>query len=236
MLSIVIPALNEEKYLKRLLKRLQAQTFKDFEIIVADADSKDRTKAVARYGGARVVRGGYLPKGRNVGARATKGEIILFLDADVFFEKDFLEKALKEFQERKLDLASFRLIPLSRSYWPKLFFNLFFNYPLMLFSGKWCRGSMAILVKKNLHKKLGGFDEKSIVCEDHDYIKRGSQEGTFAPLRKSWVFFSLRRFYQEGWIRTSFQYLFFEIHLIFLGPVRKEFFRYRYDYPKDKII
>jgi len=48
MLSIIIPALNEENYLPRLLDCFKKQNFKDYEIIVADADSKDKTREVAR--------------------------------------------------------------------------------------------------------------------------------------------------------------------------------------------
>ena len=48
MISIVIPTLNEEKYLSKLLKSIKNQTFKDYEIIVSDNNSKDNTKKIAK--------------------------------------------------------------------------------------------------------------------------------------------------------------------------------------------
>ena len=83
MLSIVIPTFNEEKFLPHLLKSLKEQTFKDFEIIVADNNSTDATRSVAINVGAKVVKGGLPARGRNNGAKVARGEWLLFLDADV---------------------------------------------------------------------------------------------------------------------------------------------------------
>ena len=47
MLSIIVPTLNEERYIGRILRSLKNQTFKDFEVIIVDADSKDKTKKKA---------------------------------------------------------------------------------------------------------------------------------------------------------------------------------------------
>jgi len=49
MLSIIIPTLNEEKFLPHLLKSLKDQTFKDFEIIVADNNSTDITRSIDMF-------------------------------------------------------------------------------------------------------------------------------------------------------------------------------------------
>lgn len=85
MLSIVIPTLNEEWYLGRLLDSIEEQDYEDYEIIVADSESEDDTVEKARSHGCRIVnvdkRGpGH---GRNKGAEKAKGDKILFLDADV---------------------------------------------------------------------------------------------------------------------------------------------------------
>ena len=112
MLSIIIPALNEEKQIGPLLKLLKNSSFpKDCEIIVADAGSKDRTAAIARSFGCVVVKGGLPAVGRNTGARTAKGELLLFLDSDVTVSENFLENSLSEFKKRNLVCASYRLIP-----------------------------------------------------------------------------------------------------------------------------
>jgi glycosyltransferase involved in cell wall biosynthesis len=55
-ISIVIPTYNEEKYLPRLLKQIKQQDFTDYEIIVADNNSKDKTRSIAKRFGARITK------------------------------------------------------------------------------------------------------------------------------------------------------------------------------------
>ena len=105
MLSIIIPTYNEEKYLPKLLKCVKKQTYKNYEIIVADADSADKTRQIAKKYGCRVVKGGMPAIGRNNGAKAAKGDILLFLDADSLIGKDFVKDSLKDIEIRKLDVA-----------------------------------------------------------------------------------------------------------------------------------
>ena len=83
MLSIVIPTMNEEEVLPKLLASIKSQDFDDYEIIISDNFSKDRTREIAESYGARVVDGGMPGPGRNRGAEAAKGDKLLFLDADV---------------------------------------------------------------------------------------------------------------------------------------------------------
>ncbi|MBU0615524.1 MAG: glycosyltransferase, partial [Nanoarchaeota archaeon] len=109
MLSIIIPTLNEEKHLPRLLDSITRQRFKDYEIIVADNNSKDKTRDIAKKFGAKVVPGGLPAKARNLGAKAAKGNILLFLDSDVILSKGSLNKAVTEFTQRNLTVALFTL-------------------------------------------------------------------------------------------------------------------------------
>src|SRR3989344_830900 len=91
--SFIIPTRNEGDYLEGCLKSIKKQTIKDYEIIIVDSYSKDNTVATARKYGAKVLfekrRGPAVA--RNTGAKKTKGEILIFPDADVRFEKNFLE-------------------------------------------------------------------------------------------------------------------------------------------------
>ena len=234
MLSIVIPALNEENYLPRLLNCLKKQSFKDYELIVADGDSKDRTRIIAQTFGCKVVRGGLPAKGKNEGAKIAKGDLLLFLDADVFLPRDFLYLTLKEFKKRNLDIATFSLVPLSDKRGPKILFNFFYNYPLRILEDKWTHGAMGILIKKELHKTLGGFDEEIKIGEDHYYVQQGSKLGKFGVIKTTKIFSSLRRFRREGWIRIGLKYGLTEAYMKLFGPVKKEIFKYEFNYPKDK--
>ncbi len=172
MLSIIIPTLNEEKYLPLLLESIKGQNFKgEYEVIVADADSKDKTIEIAKNYGCKIIPGGLPAKGRNEGAKEAKGDLLLFLDADVILPGDFLEKSIKEFQERKLAAASFTLTPRGKKIF-KILFNIFYNFPIIVLEKFLPHGAMAILVKKNIHKRLGGFDEK--IFAGRSYLRSSS--------------------------------------------------------------
>ena len=82
-LSIVIITKNEQQYLPRLLHSIKMQEFKDYEIIVSDAQSTDKTRAIAKSFGCKIVEGGLPSVGRNNGAKVANAPLILFLDADV---------------------------------------------------------------------------------------------------------------------------------------------------------
>ncbi len=107
MLSIIIPALNEEKYLPLLLKSIRRQQFFDYEIILADAGSEDKTIEIAKRYNCRIVPGGLPAKGRNEGAKKAKGDPLFFLDADTILPDGCLKSALEEFEKRSLDIGIF---------------------------------------------------------------------------------------------------------------------------------
>ena len=112
-LSIIIPALNEEKSLPLLFESIKDQEFKDYEIILADAGSTDKTLEIAKKYDVRVIKGGLPAVGRNAGAKVAQGEWLLFLDSDVFLSSNFLKLLLEEAQETGADAATCAVIPLS---------------------------------------------------------------------------------------------------------------------------
>src|SRR4029079_11859036 len=96
--SVIIPAFHEATYIDRLLQALTRQNYKDFEVIVSDAQSKDGTKEVVESFRSRLnikfveappLGPGY---GRNAGAKKATGEWLMFLDADVDIDDpDFIK-------------------------------------------------------------------------------------------------------------------------------------------------
>lgn len=240
MLSIIIPTFNEEKYLPFLLESIKKQNFNDLEIIIADAGSKDKTIEIAKKLGCQITKGGLPAKGRNEGAKSAKGDLLLFLDGDTILPEDFFKKALKEFQERNLDVASFCLEPFSRpnlgqnlggwvrSQFKKLLFDIFYNFPILVSEKILAHGAQAILVKKEIFEKVGGFDEEIKFAEDHSFMRKASKISNFGILRKVRVFSSLRRFEKEGWIKTYLKYFLAEIYMIFFGDIKKDIFKYKF--------
>ncbi len=236
MLSIIIPTLNEEDYLPLLLNSIKKQNFKeDLEIIVADADSRDETIKIARSFGCKVVSGGLPARGRNEGAKIAKGEWLLFLDADVILPKNFLEKLLTEAKKRKLDVASLMLEPQTEKKMIKFLIECFYNIPIKKIEKILPFGAMGILVKKAVHQTIGGFNERIKIAEDHDYVKRAAKVGNFGVLRDVRISISLRRFYQDGWLRTGIVYLLAGIYYNFGGTIKSDIFKYKFGhYTKTK--
>jgi len=236
MLSIVIPALNEEKYLPLLLESIKRQDFKDCEIILADAGSKDKTIEIAQKYNCVIVSGGLPAKGRNEGAKIAKGELLFFCDADVVLPDNFFEKALAEFNGRNLDIASFCLSPIPKSIISSFFINLFYNYPIILLEKFLPHAAMGIFIKKELFKKIGGFDETVKLAEDH-YLARMAVklfQAKFGIIKSVKIYVSDRRFKTDGWIHTGIKFFLCELYMVFLGPVRSDIFKYKFGHHEKK--
>jgi len=225
--SIVIPTYNEEKYLPKLLDSIDKQTVGPTEVIVSDAFSEDKTREIAKKYGCKVVDGGLPAVGRNSGAKVAKSEIILFLDADVVLPKDFLEKTISEMTERGLDMASCFLKPTTRSKVDLAFYSAFNYYCKITTKIHPHIPGSCIFIKKYLHQKINGFDETIVMCEDQDFVKRASKFGKFAFLKSFKIPFSERRMIREGKIKFALKYFAMEMHLIFLGKIKRDLFDYK---------
>lgn len=234
MLSIIIPTLNEEKYLLLSLESIKKQSFRDYEIIVADAGSKDRTIEIAKKYNCRIVPGGRPAKGRNEGAKAAKGDLLLFLDADLFLPEKFLERALNEFKKRNLDIASFRLLPAEKNKIATFCFFFFYNLPVILLEKILPHAAMGILIKKELFDKINGFDEDIALAEDHYLSRKAKKIGKFGIIRDAKIFVSIRRFEKDGWFKTYLKYFLCELHMLFLGPVKSDIFKYKFGHYNKK--
>jgi len=229
MLSIIIPTLNEEKFLPFLLDSIQKQDFKiEHKIIIADAQSRDKTVEIAKSYGCKIVKGGLPAKGRNEGAKVAQGDLFLFLDADVILPKNFFEKVFQEFKERNLDIATFILYPQSSKKTKKLLFNIFYNWPILVFEKVLSHASQAILVKKDVFQKLGGFDEEIKFAEDHSFVRKAKKIGNFGILRSVRILSSLRRLEKEGWVLTYLKYVLAEIYTLLLGDIKRDIFNYKF--------
>jgi glycosyltransferase involved in cell wall biosynthesis len=102
LVSVIIPAFNEQDYLPQLIKALHNQSYENIEIIISDNASTDKTAEVAKSMGARVIRveEKNLSLVRNKGAEIANGEILFFLDSDSLPENYYVEKMVKELKGR----------------------------------------------------------------------------------------------------------------------------------------
>jgi glycosyltransferase involved in cell wall biosynthesis len=226
MISIIIPTLNEEKHLLLLLESLKNQTFRDFEVIVSDAGSKDKTLEIAKKWGCKTVKGGLPPYARNRGAEAAKGDILVFFDADVYLPKDFLEKTIKEFKERNLGLAGCYSLPLSDKPMDFILYGIANVYLRLTQIFIPQVAGYCIFIKKKIHEEIGGFNEEMKLNEDFDYAKRASKKGKGRFLKSAKIPISVRRLDKEGRLRLSLKYLACTIYFLLFGGIKKSIFNY----------
>jgi glycosyltransferase involved in cell wall biosynthesis len=199
MVSIVVPAFNEAVYLPRLLASIEAQDYKDREIIVADNGSRDGTRDLAKKHGARVVHGGIPGVGRNRGAAAARGDTLLFLDADTVLPDGFISKIIARFERDFIDICVPWIRPIDGS---KPIYRTIFQFSNTFFKLMETiqpQGlGICMLVTRRLHDRIGGFSESIRVSEDFDYIKRASRVGRFRVYPHVFVYHSVRRYQREG--------------------------------------
>lgn len=230
MLSIIIPTLNEEKYLPLLLAAIKRQSFSDYEIVVSDGKSEDSTISIARDAGCRVVEdeGRSPARQRNMGARVAKGDTILFLDADSLLPDNFLPAAYEEFRNKNLSAAGFYLHFNS----PKRVYRCIEPaFRVMSYLGQYfypASVGVGIMAAKNAHDTIKGFDESIYIGEDYDYINRLAGVGRYRMITSTFLFFSVRRLEKEGVLPVLWKWFVGGIYFIIRGPIRHKIVKYEF--------
>ena len=112
-ISVIIPAYNAEDYLKNCVESVRKQTFQDWELLIIDDGSRDRTRAICDECAAaddriRVFhkKNGGVSSARNLGLREAKGDYIAFLDVDDRFEFRCLETLWSALEQSGADTAA----------------------------------------------------------------------------------------------------------------------------------
>jgi glycosyltransferase involved in cell wall biosynthesis len=226
--TVVVPALNEAERLPLLIDTLERQTRRPDQIVIADAGSTDGTREIGERRGAQVVDGGKPAAGRNAGARVATKDLVLFLDADDELSDDFIGVAVQEFVERGLVVGTAFVEPIERT--PENIFacevvNLYLD--VMQYVSPHAPG-FCILVQRDVHHRIGGFDETVVLAEDHDYVQRAAEKGKFRVLRSQRVGTSMRRIEKEGLVRLAFKYLYCELYVVTGRPIREVPFDYEF--------
>lgn len=230
MLSIIIPTLNEEKYLPSLLKSIKAQNFSDYEIIVSDGFSQDKTKEIALKNNCIFVQDKKRSpaRQRNKGAAVAKGDVLLFLDADTVISGNLLPTAYDEFKRRHLSVAGFYLFFNS----PRFIYRIIeVVYQSVCFFGQFFFPSsvgVGIMADKKVHDSLKGFDDSIFIGEDYDYIKRLAKSGKYRMIRSAFLYFSVRRLEKEGVLRVLWKWFKGGVYFLVRGPIRKRIVKYEF--------
>lgn len=224
--SIIIPALNEEKFLPRLLESLVVQSEKNFEVIVVDGKSKDGTVAAANSFKKKLPSCTVtispiqsLPEQRNLGASIARGEWLVFVDADSILLPYFLCQIASYVADFSPDFFTSWMRPDSEEMGDAilvLFWNLVLE-GLIRIKRQLAPGPLTI-VKRTLFNEIGGYDRSHDFNEDVDFSLRMYRHGIpLKILRETLYIVSLRRLRAQGKLRVAQQYVQASLPILFLN-------------------
>ena len=205
-LSVVIPALNEERHLRQLLSDIRQQSLKPEEVIVVDAGSSDATIRIAKLSCTAVLHGEPpVARGRNLGGYASTGDLIFFLDADTRLPQNFFEEFVCEVERRRLDIACPRYLPYGPS--PTIrAIHAFWNALLKGFEKTLPSGAgHCIALRSKLFRESSGFDP-SLKFDDIELVRRLAKGARFGLVGTN-VLVSDRRYREQGILRTFLLHL-----------------------------
>jgi 4,4'-diaponeurosporenoate glycosyltransferase len=158
--SIIVPARNEAHNLPHLLRSLAAQPVKPSQLIVVDDGSTDRTAELAREHGATVIPSQPLPDGWrgkpwacHQGAQAATGDLLLFVDADTWFEPGGLARALASHKSGAFSIGPYHAV--QRPYED---LSLFFNLNMILGTVPNGLFGQMLLVDRESYRRIGGHE------------------------------------------------------------------------------
>lgn len=169
MISLIVPCLNEEKNIPGFLGSLNFQTYWNFELVVVDGGSTDRSRILlsifpkffemtALINERRNL--GFI---RNLGAEASRGDILLFSNSDAVYPRTFLEDILESFEDPRLLALSGRTIPLNAGSLTKCSYFAF-DKLRALFSrlGKFSPSGNFLAISRDAFFDVGGFPEDPV--------------------------------------------------------------------------
>lgn len=171
LVSIIIPTLNEAENISNCLNSIKKQKYKNFEIIVVDNQSTDKTTTIAgKFTPYIYTYGPERSSQRNYGASKAKGKYLLFLDADMQVTNNCIKEAIQKIRDKK-NIIAFPEKSIGQNFWGKsIAFERNLYQKEKLLAG-------ARLLPEQLFAKLKGFDENLIAGEDWDITLRARKLG-----------------------------------------------------------
>ena len=213
MISVVVPTYNEEKNIARCLESLNEQSIarEDYEIIVVDGHSRDKTVSVAKRYADKVImqKSKGVGGARNDGVGFAKGEIIATTDADCYVPDDWLEKIQADFKKRKNVAGVYGPIkPIENRVKYRMFLGM--NNALAYILYKLRIAYMTVGANTAFRKKvfldIGGYADYS-AGDDYEMPFRLKKKGKMYFDRKLFVYFSMRRYEMFGTFNSLYSWV-----------------------------
>jgi GT2 family glycosyltransferase len=169
---------------------------------------------------------------RNYGVKYAKNDDLIFFDADIIIEKDFLKKIDKYLENHQADVLTSWFEPLSTKKRDRIMFQIFNVYLEAIKFISPGGGGAFIYARKKPFTRVGGFSEKILLGEDFDLVKRMDKSGyQYKLVRKPSIQVSVRRLNKEGRFRFATNLIRAEIHTRIRGPI-KDNKKIKYEYGK----
>ncbi|MHA1324968.1 MAG: glycosyltransferase [Candidatus Helarchaeota archaeon] len=234
-ISVVIPTYNEEKNIRRTLFKLNHQTIprEEYEVIIVDGGSTDRTVEIAKEMGARVVmqkREG-IGGARNDGFLAAKADFIATTDADCIVPNQWLEIFLEDFQDPRVVAVTGPDGPIEQSWKSKLTYFILrcFIQGITLFNLYGTAGTNSAF-RKSAFIKCGGY--RSLPhSDDVEIAFRIKKLGKIVYDPRTFVNLSVRRLEQEGYTNVISTWLKGDIYILLGKEIKteKQYAKKKYD-------
>jgi glycosyltransferase involved in cell wall biosynthesis len=172
IVSVIIPTKNSEKYLEKCLKSIKNQTFTDFEIIIVDNFSTDKTPEIAqKYTDKFFQQGPERSAQRNFGVKKANGKFLFFVDSDMELSPNLLLEISHKFNQKP------NLILVIPEYVPgNTIYTKAKNLEKRIYDNN-DKIEAARVFSKYLFDKIGGFNENMIAGEDWDLDRRIEKVG-----------------------------------------------------------
>ena len=209
MISFVVPAHNEERLLGAALDAIHAAArdiAHPYEIVVANDASTDATAAIASARDARVVDCDYrqIARVRNTGARASTGEILIFVDADTVISPALVRASLAALDNGAIGGGATVRVEGPQPWWgPLLLFAVVESMRVM----RWAAGCY-VFCTRTAFETAGGFDERLFVAEEIALSRALQRVGRFVILRERVLTSGRKMRTHSGWdlvrLLTSF--------------------------------
>jgi glycosyltransferase involved in cell wall biosynthesis len=217
-ISVIIPALNEERLLPALLAQFTPELVAEhcLEIIVSDGGSSDRTCDIVSEFGFLLVQDECegrqtIAAGRNLGAEAAHGDILVFLNADVRIENPrlFFASIAPAFQQDDVVAATceVQVFPEEERLSDRLFHHAHNRYVRLLNAiGEGMGRGECQIVPRVQFERSGGYAAEMAAGEDYNFYRRLRRIGRIVMLEGVTVFESPRRFRKYGYLYIVYKW------------------------------